>query len=193
MIGFLTGKILEINNNQILIDVNGVGYLVSATNETASRSLVNNEIKLYIYTAVSENDIRLFGFGGQNELQLFKKLLGVKGVGPKTALNIFELPLGIIINAIVNSDHHVLSTISGLGRKTAERICLDLHDKLDSLAIEAISHDSMKADNSNGKIQEACEALCNLGCERNAVMRKLVLAPTNFSSEELVRWYLQNS
>lgn len=190
MFALLTGKIAGKNGSEVILDVLGVGYLVSVPARSEEKMKVNDEVKLHIHTAVSEKDIRLFGFEKMSELKLFKKLLSVKGVGPKVALGMFELPLQVISNAILGDDWKTLTSISGLGKKTAQQICLDLRDKLEFSGGE--DGESSALENENGKIQEACEALCNLGCERGEVMKIISQADAEMSAEEIVKWFFAN-
>lgn len=188
MFALLTGKIAGKDGSEVILDVLGVGYLISVPARSEEKMKVGQEVKLHIHTAVSEKDIRLFGFERMSELKLFKKLLSVKGVGPKVALGMFELPLQVMENAILGDDWKTLTSISGLGKKTAQQICLDLRDKLE-FSFGGEEGESPVLENENGKIQEACEALCNLGCERGEVMRVIVKADAEMSAEEMVKWF----
>ena len=132
MIGFLSGKLLEADLNTIIIDVSGVGYLVHPSASVLGKNLtVGDKIDLPVYTHVREDQITLFGFSSKAELDLFKQLLTVSGVGPKSALaitgsgTVFEIK-----SAISNADVDFFQSISGIGKKTAHRIIIDLKSKI---------------------------------------------------------------
>jgi Holliday junction DNA helicase RuvA len=132
VIGFLSGKLLEADLNTIIIDVSGVGYLVQPSASVLGKNLtVGDNIDLPVYTHVREDQITLFGFSSKAELDLFKQLLTVSGVGPKSALaitgsgTVFEIK-----SAISNADVDFFQSISGIGKKTAQRIIIDLKSKI---------------------------------------------------------------
>ena len=132
MIGFLSGKLLEADLNTIIIDVSGVGYLVHPSASVLGKNLmVGEKIDLPIYTHVREDQITLFGFSSKAELELFKQLLTVSGVGPKSGLAIVGSgTVTEIKSAISNADVDFFQSISGIGKKTAQRIIIDLKSKI---------------------------------------------------------------
>lgn len=131
MIGYITGKpLFEIEHN-IIIDVRGVGYQINITEQTLAWALMQSDISLWIHTLVRENNLDLYGFETKNELYFFKKLLDVSGIGPKSALGIISLAsTDTLYQAIVNNNIAFLTSVSGIGKKTAERMCIELRDKL---------------------------------------------------------------
>ena len=132
MIGFVKGNIEEIYEDRVVIDVNGLGFNVFVSSKTLMNLPGHDEyVKLYTYTSVREDAILLYGFLTRDELELFKKLITVNGIGPKGGLSLLSyLSADELIFAILSSDIKVLSQASGIGKKTAERIVLDLKDKL---------------------------------------------------------------
>ncbi len=131
MIGYITGKPLFEGDGSIVIDVHGVGYLIACTPQTQSLVLSQTEISLFIHTIVRETALDLYGFETKNELFFFKKLLDVSGIGPRSALAIIGLAsTDTLYQAIINNNIDFLTSVSGIGKKTAERMCIELRDKL---------------------------------------------------------------
>lgn len=160
MLGKLTGKIDYRGDRFVILDVNGVGYKVFLSAEalkslTPASSLQTPPLQLWIYTAVRENAIDLYGFLDRQELEFFELLLSVSGIGPKSALAILSLaPPDVLEKAIAGGDSSYLTKVSGIGKKSAEKIIVELQDKVGSLKGEA---SSLKAES------EAIEALQSLG------------------------------
>ena len=135
MIATLRGKVLERGPGRIVIDVGGVGYLLAATSAAIRMAVPDGEeVTLVTHLHVREDALILFGFASTAERDLFELLLGVSGVGPKAALAIVSgYAPDQIRRAIVTSDHALFTSITGVGRKTAERVVIDLKDKVGSL------------------------------------------------------------
>jgi holliday junction DNA helicase RuvA len=136
MIAFLRGSLLEKHPNQVIVDVQGVGYDVTIPVSTfSSLGDPGSEVQLRIHTHVREDAISLFGFLSTNEKTIFEKLIGVSGIGPKLAITVLSgLPIGELVGAIRGNQLTSLVKIPGVGKKTAERLVLELKDKLDMLA-----------------------------------------------------------
>lgn len=133
MIAWLKGNIVEIDDTEVILNTNGVGYrvLVGKNVQQVMGLAVGEEKEIIIYTAVKEDEIRLFGFDSFFSRKVFVLLLSVNGVGPKVALNILDqLSSTKIIIAIKNNDYHPFLKVSGVGKKTAQRIILDLQNKV---------------------------------------------------------------
>lgn len=131
MIGYITGKPLFENNGNIIIDVRGVGYTIACTHQTKSLVLTQNESSLYIHTIVRETALDLYGFETETDLYFFRKLLDVSGIGPRSALGIIGLAsTDTLYQAIMNNNIDFLTSVPGIGKKTAERMCVELRDKL---------------------------------------------------------------
>jgi holliday junction DNA helicase RuvA len=139
MIGLLRGRLLEKRPNQVILDVSGVGYLVAVPLSTfAALGELHAEVTLLIHTHVREDSLALYGFLSQREKHLFELLLGASGVGPSLALKILSgMNVEELVPAIRTGDLARLTKIPGVGRKTAERMVVELKDKLDAVAIEA--------------------------------------------------------
>jgi len=139
MIGLLRGRLLEKRPNQVILDVGGVGYLVAVPLSTfAALGELHAEVTLLIHTHVREDALALYGFLSQREKHLFELFLGASGVGPTLALKILSgMNAEELIPAIRTGDLARLTKIPGVGRKTAERMVVELKDKLESMAVEA--------------------------------------------------------
>lgn len=133
MIAFLRGSILQRTADSVILDVNGVGYRVRVpTSVLASLGDLGTHAELYTHTHVREDDISLFGFAAQDELDLFEMLLSVSGIGPKVALGILSSASpNDIRNAIASGNLEILSSIKGIGKKTAQRLVLELKGKVE--------------------------------------------------------------
>lgn len=135
MIAQLTGKITEKTSKFLVVNVGGVGYQVYVSTDTLSRSgVLDSQITLWTYMAVRENAMELFGFETIDEKMFFELLLTVSGIGPRNALSIMAIaPMETIKKAIGSGDTSYLTKVSGVGRKTAEKIVVELKDKLHAL------------------------------------------------------------
>lgn len=187
MISFLVGVIEEKNENQLIMDVNGVGYDVCVSSNTlSSLPLAGETVKIYTYLAVREDGVYLYGFSSKEERELFYKLITVSGVGPKLAISILSgLSLSDLILAIIQEDSKLLSKIKGLGKKTAERICLELKDKLDKNQ----SSDVAKFDTNYNEdaVQMATDTFISLGINKNeAYMLARANAQNDATAEEII-------
>jgi len=159
MYSYLTGQITEINQNEVVLEVNGIGYELLVTNSALSNLSVGQAVKIYTYLAVKEDGVSLYGFLDRQEKQMFLKLISVSGVGAKVAITMLSgLQADRLSNAIVSNDIALLSSIKGIGKKTAERIVLELKDKI----VGEITLAPNTAVNSNIQ-SEAIAALMSLG------------------------------
>lgn len=166
MFYYVNGIVAEIDANLAVIDCNGVGYACATTNYTLSQLKKGEKAKLYTYLNVREDAVDLFGFASQSELNSFKMLLGVSGVGPKAALSILSSTTpGNLAMSVVMGDEKALTAAPGIGKKIAQRIILELKDKL---AKEQASGSFEVGGNvpvivQNSKANEASAALAVLG------------------------------
>ncbi len=157
MIGFLRGRILRRSPQHIILDVGGVGYIVQIPISTFERLKgTDSEVSLHIHTVFKEDSLQLYGFFTEEEREIFTTLLNVNGIGPKTALNIISyLPPEGLRKALQDEDIKSLTKIPGLGKKTAQRIILELRDKIP---------DKMKKEDR--VYDDALSALVNLGYQK---------------------------
>lgn len=173
MISFLVGTIEEKKENLLVVDVNGVGYELTISNNTlASLPMEGETAKILTYLQVSENiGVCLYGFATEEEKAIFLKLITVSGIGPKMAITILSgIKLSDLIVAILNEDSVLLSKIKGLGKKSAERICLELKDKVVSNGIPLLDQNLAQNFNETA-LNDAVETLINLGVNKNEAYR----------------------
>lgn len=177
MIGYLKGIVYEKSPEQLIVDVRDVGYQLEISNQTFEElPTEGEEVELLVYHHVTDNDQRLFGFVSQNEKDLFELLITVKGVGPKLGLTILSgLPAEEITGAIVQKDKAALSQIKGIGKKTAERMILELKDKMSEMVDATYAPDSTASISGNVK-DEAVSALQSLGFKKRDAEESIKLA-----------------
>ena len=183
MIGFLVGTIEEKFENYLLLDVNGMGYeLLISNNTLVALPNINETTKVLTYLQVKEDGVALYGFATKEEKQIFMQIITVSGVGPKMAISILSgMKISDLILAIKREDVTLLSKIKGLGRKTAERICLELKDKVNAVGIEADLFNYNEVVNINeSALNDAVETLISLGVNKNEAYK---LARANASND----------
>jgi len=168
MIGQLRGRLTDKRPNQILVDVVGVGYIVQVPLSTyAALGELHAEVTLLIHTHVREDAFSLYGFLSSREKHFFEMLLSASGVGPSLALKILSgMSVEELVPAIRNSDLGRLTKIPGVGRKTAERMVVELKDKLDAVTVEAAERPA--ASSPAGIEADVVSALVNLGYDARA-------------------------
>src|SRR5262245_6129787 len=168
MIGQLRGRLAEKRPNQVLVDVGGVGYLVQVPLSTyAALGELHTEVTLLIHTHVREDALALFGFVSSREKHFFELLLSASGVGPSLALKILSgMSVEELVPAIRNGDLVRLTKIPGVGRKTAERIVVELKDKLDAVTVEPAERPAPAS--PAGIEADVVSALVNLGYDPRA-------------------------
>ena len=172
MIAHLRGKLITRHPNLVILETAGVGYQVTVSVPTFSQlPSLGSEVALHVHTHVREDQLALYGFIRPEEKQLFEKLITVSGIGPKLAITILSgMPADEMINAIRSNDLARLTKIPGVGRKTAERMVLELRDKL----VPVDGTDQVQAIPSLSATQEdVLSALMNLGFQRPAAEKAL--------------------
>lgn len=190
MIGQLTGTIAKRGEKHVILDVNGVGYRVNLSLEALKRlkSENGNEIvKFWTHLIVRENALDLYGFLEQRELDFFELLIGVSGIGPKSAITILSLaPPEVLEKAITASDAGYLTKVSGIGRKSAEKIVLELKDKLGSIALADTKSTERQSE------AEAIEALQALGYSLREAREALQRVPESVTeTSEKIKFALK--
>ena len=193
MIAHLSGTILEKHVQRLIVDVGGVGYDVAVPLSTFySVGDPGSRIALRVHTHVREDAIQLFGFGSALELQLFEKLIGVSGIGPKVALAVLSgIESPELLRAIRSSDVARLTRIPGVGRKTAERLIVELRDRLPQGGPEA---DTAATDVTGDLRDDLLSALGNLGYQRASVEKmvgRILRAEPDLQFEDALRAVLR--
>lgn len=165
MIAALRGKIISKKPDSLIVDVGGVGYLVNVPlNFFSSQKILHEDISLFIHTYVREDAIQLYGFLSEEDKRIFSTLINITGIGPKIALNILStITSHDFHNAICNEDVGFLCRVPGLGRKTAQRLILELREKLPAI----------KKDDKESVFEDTLSALVNLGYKKNIAQEVL--------------------
>ncbi len=173
MIAYIKGEIIHINEKFMIVNTGSVGYKVFVSPEIIQSFKQGDPASLFTYTAVRENSLDLFGFRNIEELSFFELLLDVSGIGPRSALSIISLaPIETIKRAIATGDIGYLNKVSGIGKKTAEKIIIELRDKLKLYA---------EGEDTPGSLREEgdiIEALKSLGYSQNEARDTLKQVPS---------------
>jgi len=134
MIGYLNGEVVAYDNPHVVVNVGGVGYRVLVSSNVLSKISLGSSLKLFTHTHVREDAIQLYGFSDLSDLKLFEQLIGVSGIGPKTAMNIFSIgSKEEIVQAIITGDVSFFVGVPRLGKKNAQKIIIELKSKLGSV------------------------------------------------------------
>lgn len=197
MIAQLEGVLSEKTSTRIIVDVNGVGYDLLIPISTFDKlRKVGSKIKLLTYLHVREDTLQLFGFSTLKEKGMFTNLISVSGIGPKLALGILSgRTVEDLTRSIVNGDVTNLTQLSGVGKKTAQRIVLELRDKLAKKMTESQLATVSGEPLANGKLEEGVLALVSLGYNRTAAentLLKVLAAEPDLALDELIKRALQN-
>ena len=168
MISYVKGTVAYIGNDCIVVDNNGIGYNIQVSSSTASAVVMEKEVQIYTYMNVKENELSLFGFLTKEELNMFNLLISVNGVGPKSAVAMLgALSPSQLALAIATEDIKALSVGQGIGKKIAQRIALELKDKVGADTITTGIELVQKVDVATGERAEALSALMALGFTKN--------------------------
>lgn len=185
MIAHVSGVVAEKFNSSVIVDVHGVGYEVAVALGDYEKALLNEPVKFYTYHHIREQSQELFGFTSLAAKKLFEMLITVQGVGPKAALAILSLGESEVVrNAIASGDVAFITKASGVGKRIAERVIVDLTDKV-GLAIRT-NVDTQGISQDVSHTDEALEALMALGYSLNDATRALEGVPTDLSTAERV-------
>lgn len=195
MIGFLQGTVIDVDTDYIVLNVGGVGYRVFLPSNLMNPSpAVGTELRLHVETEVREDSVTLYGFRKKEELKLYQKLRSVSGIGPKVAIGIMgAAEESRFIRSILNEEINYLTKLPGVGKKTAQRLILELKDKL-SLPVEQL--DTKELEGSSAPVlEDALQGLLSLGYLKPEVMPLLLKGQEILGSEcntqDLIRFVLK--
>lgn len=189
MIAYLSGQVHALEQAGMVVLVSGVGYVVSTPQRVLESAQVGSTVELFTHQHVREDALDLYGFTSREDLQVFQQLIQVSGVGPRVALGMLSaLSASQIHQAVMNGDVAVLTAVPGIGKKTAERLVLDLKDRLDIGLVSGLA--TPQAQGTSG---ETVEALIALGYNRNEALQALAGVDTTLSTEDQIRQALQQS
>ena len=182
MFDYISGKIAAVIENKVIVDCGGVGFSLTASTGACAEYSRKADAKIPVYLAVREDALELFGFTNERERELFIKLIGVSGVGAKLAIAVLSgMPETRLISAIVSGDIAALSSIKGVGKKTAERIALELKNSFDGVVVPTDGSPAVSID------ENAVLALVGLGYERKeAELAVKKVSKPNMTTEQLV-------
>jgi holliday junction DNA helicase RuvA len=185
MFGHITGKIFDLKGTKAVVDVHGLGFVVHSTPSYLSKLRTGQESSFWTHTAVRENSIDLYGFETEEELRVFELLITVSGVGPKSGLAILSVAgVGAIEEAVAMNDTSSLTKISGIGKKTAEKIVLELNGKLITFK---------KGENKNNEDIDVFEALKSLGYRERDIQETIKRLPKDLAgANEKIKYALKN-
>ena len=199
MYAFLEGLVAEKNGNELVLNVNGTGYQVLCTQAAMSAAPAKGEfIRIYTWLSVREDAMELFGFQSSEERAMFLNLNSITGIGPRTALNVLSsMPLKELTLAILTEDVQMLSRAPGIGKKTAQRIALELKDRMskDEMASGLSSIPGSHAFSQAGAVGEAIQALAALGysqSEAALAVSRAHQAGGEMQADDLVRQALRS-
>ncbi len=192
MIGFIRGDIEAIYEDKVVIDTGSIGYNVYVPASVIDKIKIGDEVTMYTYLNVREDAMNLFGFLSRDDLDMYKMLISVNGIGPKAALSILSyLSINDLKYAIVSGDASTISKANGIGKKTAEKIILELKDKIDSISgnrDDVVSIDTSESSNIN----EAVLALESLGYSKVESLKAVKTANAKDSVEDIIKEALKH-
>jgi len=192
MIDYIRGKLTEVTPTFIVIDNEGIGYHVSISLSTFTRLEGKDECKILVHEIIREDSYQLFGFADKEERDIFRLLISVTGVGASTArMMLSSLSYDEIEKAILGSDVNTLKSVKGIGLKTAQRIIVDLKDKLG----KQTGTGEIFAFTNNTKREEALSALVMLGFGRSAVLKvldRIIREEKNLTVEDMIKRALKS-
>jgi len=201
MFYYLNGTATVIGTGFLVLDVGGVGYKLTVSDNTSRQVKAGDKTKLFTYLAIREDDIELFGFSDETELDTFKMLISVSGIGPKNAISVLsQFTPDELAMAVIAEDAKSISKSNGIGPKTAARIVLELKDKISRSPLVSSKSGAMtlpsagSGKGSAGKLGEATDALIVLGYSRTEALQILKDIPADtMSIEEIIRAALKKA
>jgi len=185
MYEYITGKVVDVYDDYLIVENNGIGYKINTSKYSLSNLDLKKDVKIYTYLNVREDGMFLFGFSSKEEMEMFELLLLVSKIGPKTAIGVLStLSYNDIKLAILNNDVKVLCKAPGIGKKTANRIILELKDRIDDNIIVSDSFDFL----DDNCIEEAINALMVLGYTKKEIDRVMFKIDTeDLDTEEIIK------
>ena len=191
MIGYLNGKVKFLTSDEVILNVGGVGYKVFVDAVTRQNLQLDTAAELFIHTAVREDAITLYGFKNREMLDFFETLLTVSGVGAKSALAIVsKISAADFFTAVSTQDLSTLTKLPSIGKKSAQRILLELKDKVKNFSTDS-TEDFQPAQIVSNAFDEATDALSALGYTSAEISAVFKRAPKNFSTEQLIKFALK--
>lgn len=192
MIGYLNGRVKFLFDDSCILEVGGVGYKIFVDARTKQTLNISATAELFIYTAVREDAITLYGMANREAYELFELLLTVSGIGAKSALSIVsKISAADFARAVAMQDLKTLTRLPGIGKKSAERVLLELKDKVQLLAENFSTEEFQPAQIKSTACDEATEALEALGYTTEEISAAFKSAPPDASTEQLIKLALK--
>ena len=190
MIEYISGKLVSKTHSSIIVDLNGMGYKINCTINCYDKlPKINSKVIILIYLQIQETSQDLYGFIDEAERHLFKLLIGISGIGPKTAMNMLSvIPPNEFKNRLASGEVKMLTSLPGIGPKTAKRIILELGDDISNMSVSNISSNNQEIDN------DAFLALQSLGFSPqsiNQTIGKIIAKNKNLSTQEIIKKALE--
>ena len=195
MIGYIKGNVISVKEGVALVENNGIGYELTCSALALQKLRVGSQCELFVYMAVREDGISLYGFSSTEEKNMFLKLISVSGVGPKMGITVLSgIDLGELVTKIATSDVKGLSKVKGLGKKTAERIIVELREKVGGIDVDEANPIKTQEQVEVFVNNDAVIALMSLGFSRAECIEALKKATANGAKtiEELIAYSLKN-
>lgn len=191
MISYIKGTVKYLSNEEVIIERDGIGFGILTSQNVINKLRIDDNVTLFTYMHVREDDISLFGFLSQDEKNIFRQLISISGIGPKGALAILStLSIDELRIAVLSEDYKAIAKANGIGTKTAQRVVIDLKDKLKLEDILPDAEGSVQEEGiGNDNMAEAALALTSLGYSNLEALRALkkVKNNENMSVEELLK------
>ena len=195
MYAYIIGKVNTFGDGYLVVEAGGIGYMINVSNNTVAKlGRVGETVKVYTYLSVREDDMSLFGFYSEDEKKLFLRLITVSGVGPKMAIGILSAAdISTLVTCIISGDTKTLAKVKGIGKKTAERIIVELKENIGEDSIGWLSADIPSAASENDTmVEETLEVLTTLGVSRTDAYSLVAAQRKNAKNvNELVMMVLQ--
>ena len=198
MLAYIKGKLEYVNNDSVVIENNGMGYLVKTSGNVLSKlPQLHGEVMLYTHMYVREDEISLYGFSTREELAIFGLLIGISGVGPKAAISILStLTVDELKLAVLSEDAKAIAKANGVGAKGAQRIIIDLKDKLhiEDMFDTTQEQVCVGVQTEGDVYKDASLALCSMGFSNSEVLRAIKKIPTSdtMTTEDLLKAALKH-
>lgn len=194
MYSFISGRIVAVTDGIVVIENNGIGFEINVSTNTLANCSVGKNMQLHTYLQVKEDMLALYGFSSLEEKSMFLKLITISGVGPKMALQVLSgMEINSLIIAIASEDIKTLATIKGLGKKTAQRICLELKEQVDMADYNSVNDMSSDMVASGGLVSDALFALATLGISKTDAYKAVIEASQKTDKlEEVITYALRS-
>lgn len=189
MFDYISGSVAAVKENRVIIDCGGVGFSLTASAFTCAACRGKTQVKMPVYLAVREDALELFGFGSETERELFLLLIGVSGMGPKGAISVLGgMDAKTLASAIASGNTAALSSVKGVGKKTAERIVLELKSKIAEIPGIAVTvGEAAQTEQASALDEKAVAALIGLGYDRKEAEKAVGgVAKPDMTTEQIV-------